>query len=223
MKLDSQTLATLKNFAGINVNLVIEPGNVIRTLSPARTVFAKAELNDSFTKPVSIFDLNSFLQAATLFDDADLDFQDKFVHIKSADSRIKYWYCEPGLIQAAPNKEITIDETIFECELAQADINALFKVAAALASPEISFNATGGKATLVVGDRKNVTAHNYTKALGKSEKEFNAILRVENFKLLPGDYKVQVARKKSVGIVIFTNKNQSLTYWMMVDTDSKVE
>lgn len=223
MKLNTQTLTVLKSFSGINVNLVIEPGNTIRTISPARTVFAKASVPDTFDKPILIFDLISFLQAITLFDDADLDFHDKFVNVKTAGSVIKYWYCDPQVIKAPPNKEIVIEEEVFGCELSQGDINSLFKVAAALGSPEIIFKSDGKKAVLVVGDRKNDTANNYTKELGVSEKVFNAILRVENFKLLPGDYTVKIAKKGTIGIVIFANKNQDLTYWMMVDTDSKFE
>jgi len=231
MKLSQGTISVLKNFAGVNVNLVIEPGKTIRTIGASRNIFAKASVDDDFPTQVCIYDLNSFLNAITLFDDVDLDFQDKFVNVQSGDAVIKYFYADPSVVTAAPNKEIVLDEELFSCELTAKDIDGLVKVAVALAAPTIAISAAKGKVKITVNDRKNSSSHTYSKTLksedDKKVNDFDAVLRVENFKLLPGKYICTVGKKihkdKSVvGVVKWDNQDTPLTYWMTVENDSKI-
>lgn len=232
MKLSENTVSVLKNFAGVNVNLVIQPGKVIRTIGASRNIFAKAEVEDEFPIQVCIYDLNSFLQVITFFPDADLDFQEKYVDTSFNDAVIRYFYADPSVVTAAPNKEVTLDEELFSCEMSLEDVNSLMKVAAALAAPTIILSSSGNKVTVVVTDKKNSSAHSYSKKLTaiKNKKEipdFEAILRVENFKLLPGKYKCTVGRKvhkdnSSVGVIQWENQDTPLTYWMTVEQDSKI-
>ena len=42
MNLTSETLLLLKNFSAINSNVVIRPGNVIKTMSEAKNIMAQA-------------------------------------------------------------------------------------------------------------------------------------------------------------------------------------
>ena len=48
MKLTSETLSVLKNFASINQGIEFKKGNTIRTMSSGKTVLAKATLKDEF-------------------------------------------------------------------------------------------------------------------------------------------------------------------------------
>lgn len=233
MKLSENTISVLKNFAGINVNLVIEPGNVIRTLGMSRNIFARAEVEDNFTSEIRIYDLNSFLQSISLFPDTELEFEDKYVNIQSGDATIKYNYADPSVVSAAPNKEIVLNEELFKCEMSAEDVNALMKVAAALAAPTIAISNTKDAAKVVVCDRKNTSSHMYSKKLTPKSKakvspDFDAVLRVENFKLLPGKYVCTIGKKINakdqsvVGVVKWENQDIPLTYWMTVETDSKL-
>ena len=232
MKLSDSTVSVLKNFAGVNVNLVINPGKTIRTIGASRNIFAKADVQDDFPVQVCIYDLNSFLNAITLFDDVDLDFEDKFVNVKSGDATIKYFYADPSVVTAAPDKEIKLDEELFTCEMAPEDVNALMKVAAALAAPTIAISCSKGVAKVTVNDRKNSSSHMYSKKLTMPKKakdvpDFDAVLRVENFKLLPGKYVCTIGKKihkdnSVVGVVKWENQDTPLTYWMTVETDSKI-
>src|SRR5574343_507571 len=144
MKLSAQTIAVLKNFCNINVNLVIEPGKVIRTVSPSKDIFARAEITDEFPRQVPIYDLNSFLQAITIFDDVELEFEEKFLLVKSGGATIKYFYSDPSIVQAAPNKEIILDEEVFTFTLSADDVNMLAKVSAVLSAPTISIISKDG-------------------------------------------------------------------------------
>ena len=40
MKLSNRTVEILKNYSDINMSLFIEPGNILRTVSPSKTILA---------------------------------------------------------------------------------------------------------------------------------------------------------------------------------------
>ena len=46
MKLNQNTIETLKNFAGINTNILIKQGDELSTISTMRNIFAKAKISD---------------------------------------------------------------------------------------------------------------------------------------------------------------------------------
>ncbi len=48
MQLSDNTMNVLKNFAAINPSIVIKPGNVLRTISPQKTIMAIATGVDDF-------------------------------------------------------------------------------------------------------------------------------------------------------------------------------
>ena len=48
MKLSKQTINILRNFAGINTNLYISPGNTLMTVAANKTAFAVAEVEETF-------------------------------------------------------------------------------------------------------------------------------------------------------------------------------
>ena len=61
MKLSTNTIQVLKNFASINQNLVIKECNDIKTMSAIKNIVAKAIVEETFSKQVAIYDLNEFL------------------------------------------------------------------------------------------------------------------------------------------------------------------
>ena len=54
MKLSTNTVQVLKNFASINQNLVIKEGNEIKTMSAMKNIVAKATVEETFPKQVAI-------------------------------------------------------------------------------------------------------------------------------------------------------------------------
>ena len=48
MKLSTNTIQVLKNFASINQNLVINEGNEIKTMSAMKNIVAKATVEETF-------------------------------------------------------------------------------------------------------------------------------------------------------------------------------
>ena len=66
MKLSNDTLTILKNFAGINSGIEFKIGDSLATMSPGKTILAKAKLKDTFPDTFCVFDLNQFLSVLFL-------------------------------------------------------------------------------------------------------------------------------------------------------------
>ena len=50
MKISNDTIEVLKNFAGINTNILVREGNSLSTISTGKNIFAKAEVKETFPK-----------------------------------------------------------------------------------------------------------------------------------------------------------------------------
>jgi hypothetical protein len=54
--------------------------------------------------------------------------------------------------------------------------------------------------------------------IGTTDQTFKANLKIENLKMLPGNYSIAVSSKK---ISRFTNKDTDLTYYVAIEADSE--
>ena len=66
MELSENTLQILKNYAGINSNIVFNEGNNIQTISEAKNVLSAASTVEDFPQNFGIYDLNEFLNVLGL-------------------------------------------------------------------------------------------------------------------------------------------------------------
>ena len=57
MILDQRTLAILKNFATINPSIQFKVGSALATISPQKTVMARAKVDQEFERSFAIYDL----------------------------------------------------------------------------------------------------------------------------------------------------------------------
>lgn len=61
MQVSNETIEVLKNFAGINPNIVISPGQKLKTISEAKNIMAEADITEDFPLEFGIYDLHEFL------------------------------------------------------------------------------------------------------------------------------------------------------------------
>ena len=87
MKLSKETTEILKNFAAINPSLVFQPGNVQKTVSPQKTVLAKANISENIGAEFAIYDLSQFISTVSMFVDPDLSFGSESVVISNGKAR----------------------------------------------------------------------------------------------------------------------------------------
>ena len=216
MKLSNETLNVLKNFAGINSGIEFKQGNKIATISSTKTVLAKATLTDEFPQDFCIYDLNQFLSVHSLGKDTELDFDSNNVVFKSGRSKTKYRMTAKSMIVSAPEKELTLPSVDGSFKLKDEDLAQALKNAAVLGSPNIAFESDGSKISVTNFNAKDDSAHTNTIEIGTTDndKQFKAVFLVENFKMIPGTYDVQVSSK---GLATFVNEKGDLQYWIAIE------
>ena len=89
--MSKQTLDLLKNFASINSNILIKPGDTFKTISPVKNIMAVATVPEIFDTEFGIWDLNKFLGTVSLFDTPSFEFGERSVTISgSGGSSVNY-------------------------------------------------------------------------------------------------------------------------------------
>ena len=216
MKLTTETISVLKNFSTINANLMVKAGSSLSTMSAMKNIIAKADVAEEFTTPFAIYDLNEFLSALSLFGKPDLEFGNDFVIIteEGTSKSLKYWYSDPSVV-TTPSKEISMPSTELTFPLSSDTLNEITKAAAVIGVPDMAL--AGGK--LMVTDKKNSTANAYETSLdvGDVSADYKFWFKVENLKLIPGSYDVEVSSKK---ISHFTNTKLGVQYWIALEPES---
>ena len=218
MKLSDNALAILKNFAGINNSILVKQGNKLRTISVAKNILAEAEIKEDFPRDFAIYDLNQFLNGLSLHQDPDLDFnQDSYLSIKEGKRRVKYFFADPNVIIAPPEKEITLPSQDVCFQLDSVTLEKLTKAAAVYQLPDMSAIGENGAIKLVVRDKKNDTSNEYAIVVGETSDDFEFNFKVENIKIIPGAYEVVVSSKL---LSQFTNTQHNLKYYIALEPDS---
>ena len=224
MKLSSHTTSVLKNFATINQNLVIKEGNSIATMSAMKNIVAKAEVEESFPQEVAIYDLNEFLGALSLFTSPVLDFSESYVMITEENkpsTKMKYFYSDPSVV-TSPNKTITMPSKEVSFKLNGENLNKLKRAAGVIQAPDLVLEKNNTDVFLTVKDKKNDTANTFsidvdTVADGS---DFKFFFKVENLKLMDGDYDVDISSKN---ISHLASSNKDVEYWVALEPESSYE
>ena len=218
MKLTDNTLNILKNFAGINNSILVKQGNKLRTISMAKNILAEADISEEFPRDFAIYDLNQFLNGLSLHQDPDLDFnEDTYLSIKEGKRRVKYFFADPNVITAPPEKDITLPTKDVCFQLDSASLERLVKAAQVYQLPDLSAIGEAGVIKLVVRDKKNDTSNEYAIVVGETEDVFTFNFKVENIKIIPGAYDVVVSSKL---LSQFSNTKHDLKYYIALEPDS---
>jgi hypothetical protein len=216
MKLDPKTTAILSNFSSINSSILFKEGNIISTISPTKTVLAKAVVPDTFTKRFAIYNLSRFLSVISLMNNADLSFEDTSVRMIDENSIVNYRYAEESTIKTPPEKDISLPSVDVNFKLADKTFKEVIKAAGVLQLPEIAVVGNGVDVFLQAIDIKNDSSDTFSVKVGNTESNFKIIFKVENvIKLLSGDYDVSISSR---GISHF--KGDNIEYWIAVETTS---
>jgi len=218
-KISKETLGILKNFASINSNILVKSGNVLTTISPVKNVMAKATVNETFSSEFGIWDLNKFLGTVSLFESPEFEFDEKNVRISNGSSEVVYYYSEPKLL-TVPSKEITMPEGVLTFTLKQTDLNELQKASSIMQLSDMVVRSDGDKVQIAVLDKKDTTSNIYSLEVGDlphGDHNFEFYFKVENLKMIPGDYDVIISEKN---ISQLSNTKDNIVYWIALETDS---
>ena len=220
MKLSNNTISVLKNFSTINQNLVIKEGSELLTMSAMKNIVAKAEVEETFPKEIAIYDLNEFLASISLFAVPVLEFEEQYLTIKEEGQphkKLKYFYSDPSVVQT-PSKTISMPSEEVSFELKIEKLLEMKKAAGVISSPDMVLQKLNGSSSLLAKDKKNDTANNYSSDIKTDgDGEFEFYFKVENLKLLDGDYDVKISSKN---ISHFKNQKSLVEYWIALEPES---
>ena len=217
MNISNETLDILRNFSSINSGITVKAGNELVTVSAMKNIFAKAVVDESFEKDHSIYDLSEYLGAVSLFDRPNFDFNAEKVTVSEGDNSVTYSYADPQMV-ISPTKEITMPEPEVSFDLDKDVLDSLLKASSVLSLPDMVLSSDGQSVVLTVKDKKNSTSNVFSKTVAQGNgSTFEMFLRMENMKMIPGDYTVFVSSK---GIAHFTNRNVAVEYFIALEPDS---
>lgn len=221
MELSENTLNVLKNYSGINPNMMIRSGNTIKTISEARTVLSTAVVDANFPKDFGIYDLNEFMGVLSLVDTPRLKFEDDYVVVNDSTgrSKVKYFYSSEDTL-TTPQKDITMPEANVKFKLDNETLSKLKRAASTLGHSEISISGKDGVLSLSVVDSQNKTSNVFSIDVSgefDNDATFNFILSTNNLKILPGDYDVEISSKL---ISQFKHTSLDVKYWIALEKTS---
>lgn len=222
MELSNFTMSVLKNYAQVNNNIVVNPGQTIMTMAEAKNILSQAKLPEEFPKKFGIYDLTEFLNVLGLVDKPRVRFDDNYALVgdQSGRAEIKYYFSDPDML-TTPSKPISMPDPDVSFVLDNGTLNNLKRAASALGHSEVSITKSDNVIRLTVLDNENPTSNQYSIEVDgeTSLEEFNFIINISNMKLIPGDYKVDISTKL---ISQFTNTDpeMDLIYWIALEKSS---
>lgn len=218
MKLSENTLTVLKNFAAINNGIVLEKGNVQKTINPEKSILVEAKLEDAIPSKVGIYDLNQFLGTLSTLNSPTLSFTDKnVVMTDETDGTIfEYGACSTELIVSPPDRPLTLKDPEVTFELPNAVLTKHIRLATMNSLPNLSVVGKNNKLSIQIHEKSNDLSNKSKVIIGDYKgKEFTATFKTDNLKLIPDDYKVEI---KSGAFARFTSKTKKLIYFIALET-----
>lgn len=218
-KLTPQTLAILKNFSGINKNLLAKAGTELSTISEAKNILAFATIDETVEKDFGIYDLNEFLGAYSLVEDPTLEFDDSSVVISAGRSKVRYRFADESIL-TYPTKKINMPTADLTVDISGDVLNQVRKAAAALGHAVVSFKNEGKSVVLSVVDPKNPTANTFSIVVAddiETTADFDLQFLIANLKVIPGDYTVKISSKL---ISNWTHATEPVEYYIALEKTS---
>ena len=217
MYLSSDTVQILKNLSTINQSILIKPGKVLSSMSVMKNILVSADITEKFEKQVAIYDLNQFLNCLSLVPGAELKLAENSIEITDGTTSIDYRYSDPSVITAPPDKKLELPSQDVCVVLTEDQLESARKAAAVLQIPDVSLIGDGESIYLTVRDKKNTGSNSYKVEVGETDDVFCFNMRVENLKLIAGDYDVIISAKN---LAYFTNHSRPVSYFIAMEPDS---
>ena len=220
VSISNDTLSVLRNFSSINPNVVLKPGQEVKTISEAKNILAVAEIAEDFPTEMGIYDLNEFLSVVNLVNDPQLNFGDNHVDVVGGNSKVKYFFSDTSIL-TTPQKDITMPDCEVTVSFTDDILSQIRKAASALGHREMSISATDDGVNIKVFDSKDSSANIYNIQLandaGYKEGQFDFVININNLKLLDGDYIVKISSKL---ISEWKNTTKPVRYYIALEKNS---
>lgn len=223
--LSPETLEILKNFSGIQSNIIVNTGSELHTMSEAKSIVAKAKIAENFKVPFGIFDLGEFLALVSTFDTPEFTFTENQVTVREAggkaSDRLVYLYSPVNLLTEP--KSVGDFESAVNFKVRSAVLDSLFKRAAIGRFGDLAIESNGGEIILRVfnynKDNPDSITNSASVVVGQNDSgaTFRFLFKIETIKMIPGTYDVFIAPEM---ISHWVNTKTDLQYWIAQEKES---
>ena len=231
MHVSESTLTILKNFAQINPSLLFPQGNHLSTLSPKKNILAKATITDTIPDRFAIYDLNQFLDVVSLFKEPEFDIQPQHVVIKNGSGHLsKYFFADESMIEDVPDKDMSINAPVVDVSITDVQLKSDIQAARVMSVPHITVESKdtnqkeGGQVILLKAcNIQDAGSNTWELEIGDlpTHHKFRYIFSVENLRLLPGNYNLQISKEGVAQFTLIPSKD--VVYWIATEHESKYD
>jgi len=217
VNLSTETIEVLKNFSTINPSLLVKPGSILKTIHSKKTILALAKVKETFPSEFAISDLTKFITVLSAYDNPVLTFEEKHVVISDKVSSTRILHSGIATVTHPPAKDITLPSVDATFTVSNVALTKVLRLTSSLGLPNIVLVGRDGKSFLsgtnVLEDVSDGTDYE----VGVSDNDYKAVFDIENMKLLPRDYSVQVTG----GMAYFKSTTDDVEYWVACSTPKK--
>ncbi len=207
MQLSTNTITILKNYSKISNTILIKEGNVLKTQSQAKDVFASATLEDTFPVDMPLYDLSRFLNVLSMFDKPELDFSQE--NLVTINNQVRYTFSDSAIVGGVDySKEIKMSNIVAQFTLKKEQFKRIIDAASVLGVSHISFQSKDGNLVALAYDPSDSIQDTYKLELDeKATQDFVSSFKVDLLKFLDQEYFVSIsyatAGKNSISIAKF--------------------
>ncbi len=216
MKLSKITLDTLRNFASINQNILIKPGNKLTTRTVSKNIFVTATVPDTFEQEFGIYNLSELLGVISLFSDPEFTLSDNSVTISQGKNKVQYVFASPDVLDY-PDKAIKMPAPDVSFELSEENLKSLLKAGSVLSATDLLIQGDGSVLTCTVLDPKNPSSNTFIIESGVTDQTFSSYIKLENLKMPMSIYDVNLSSKK---IAQFVSKTSEYEFFAACEKNS---
>jgi hypothetical protein len=186
----------------------------------SKTVYAEADVSETFPVEAGIYDLNELLASISLVDsEYTIQWDEKYVKFVSPQSSVTYYYADKEVLfyPKKPIKEFDSDATF---NITAGILSKILKAASTLKTTDVVIVGDDSGAVIRVGDKKVRTSNKFSIRISDSpqQRHFETVFKVDNLKMIPSDYTLEISQK---GASKWKTPDNALTYYIAMEHDSK--
>ena len=223
MRLTTSDISILKNLSTLNDNIILKPGKKQQSLSPTKSVLAQTTLDIDIPETIVIFSLKKFLSLYRCISNPQLEVVSGHtlrIYNETSEESITYRLSDESLVQKVPEKELKLPSTDVTVEVTNSQLKQCVKIAATLAVDTLAITGDGEDIFLEVLDKKNSAADSYKVRVGETTDIFSFSMKLENLKVMDGDYEVSISEKN---LSFWASKSDDIQYFIAMEPDSFYE
>lgn len=218
MKFSTDLLKIFKNFSDINSNLILSPGNTIKTVRVPPTIYAEAEVGELFETEFGIYDLKEFLSTLSMFKNPTIEFCEGYMDIVDDDDptiRTKYYSADVKILTKVPELK-TLPEPSAEFMISDVNFKRIQRASSILKCPDVVIKGEGDEINAIVCDLTTSTKNSFTVQLekGYTGPAFDVHLKQEKLLMLDGDYNCGLIADK---VIRMEHTEKKLKYIVSLD------